>query len=150
MQERFGGLLKQLGLPVDGIGNSRTIRRFHFFLMAPFLDALFGLRWIICSKLSEEKKSRVCKMIKTFVASAALQLRGSDRSDKMKSALETYVVVTTNGSINTLKRKTLFVFPKDDEWLPKRTRTNILERIVEVLLFSREELLSEYYQLVVL
>ena len=142
MQERFGGLFKQLGLPVDGIAKSRSTAELFgdsFFLMAPFLDTRFGIRWVICSKLSEETKSRVCEMIKRSVASAALQLHGSDRSYNIENASETPLVATSNGVINHLKRKTLFAFPKDDESLVKRKRTNILEQIEEeVLLFSRE------------
>ena len=78
-------------------------------------------------------------MIKRSVASAALQLHGSDRSYNIENASETPLVATSNGVINHLKRKTLFAFPKDDESLVKRKRTNILEQIEEeVLLFSRE------------
>ena len=144
MQERFGGLFKQLGLPVDGIAKSRgTSELFSdsLFLMAPFLDARFGLRWVNCSKLSEDTKSRVCETIKRSIASAVLELHGSDRSQNMGNASETPVVATSNGVISNLKLKTLFAFPKDDESLVKRKRSNILEQIEEELpLFSREAL----------
>ena len=146
MQERFGGLFKHLGLPVDGIAKSRSTAELFgdfLFLMAPFLDAQFGLRWVLCSKLSEETKNRVCEMIKRSVANAALQLHGSDRSYNMEKASESEppLVATSNDAINHLKRKTLFAFPKDDESLFKRKRTNILEQIEEeILLFSREAL----------
>jgi len=142
MHDRFGGLLKQFGLSVDVTPNIRSTSELYndsFFLIAPFLDARFGFRWIIYSKLSDDTKARLCETIKRLVINAALQLHGVDRSEAVEATIETPNINSNNNTNNNLKRKTLFVFPNDQEPLAKKTRCSVVEQLEEeVLLFSRE------------
>ncbi|CAF1194011.1 unnamed protein product [Didymodactylos carnosus] len=143
IQERFGGLLKQLGLPLDITSKTRSTSELYsdsLFIMAPFLDARFGDRWIIHSKLQDETKSCLCETIKRLIANAALQLQGSDSKEKAETVVEAPLVVASNNTSVTLKRKTLFAFPKTQEPLTKKTRSSVLEQIEEeILLFSSDD-----------
>jgi hypothetical protein len=142
MHDRFGGLLKQFELSVHTTPNIRSTSELYsdsFFLMAPFLDARFGFRWIMHSKLSDDIKVRLCEAIKRLVINAALQLYDADRSEKLEATIETPHINSNNSTNNNLKRKTLFVFPKDQEPLAKKTRSSVVEQLEEeVLLFSKE------------
>jgi hypothetical protein len=68
-----------------------------------------------------------------------LQLHGADRSETVEATTETPNISSNNNTNNNLKRKTLFVFSKDQEPLAKKTRSSVLEQLEEeVLLFSKE------------
>lgn len=142
MEARFGGLLRQFGVIVDGIENSRSTSALYtdpIFLMAPFLDARFGLRWITHSKLSNEIKQKLCETIKRLVINAALQLHGSDLLEKADKTTDTLVVNVTSNASCSLKRKTLFAFPTNDDPSIKKARCDVLEEVEEeVLLFAKE------------
>lgn len=59
LQQRFGGLLLNLELPVDSkLKRRNTFALFsdEIFLIAPFLDAQFRLKWITQSALSQDTK----------------------------------------------------------------------------------------------
>ena len=67
IQERFEGLFKQLGISVDITTNFRLTSELlanSFSLTAPFLDGRFSFRWIMCSKLRDQSKARLCETIK--------------------------------------------------------------------------------------
>jgi hypothetical protein len=142
MQDRFGGLLKRFELAVGDAGNPRSTYELYndsIFLITPFLDARFGFRWIIHSKLSEDVKVRLCEEIKRLVVNAALQLSGANSSNTMELMHESTANLSSGTTTPTSKRKSLFAFPQDQETWAKRTRPNVVERIEEeVLLFSRE------------
>lgn len=142
MQARFGGLLKQMGLPVDITGNNRLTSELYtdsIFLMTPFLDARFGLRWITHSKLPNEIKHKLCETIKHLLVNAAVQLHGSISQEKAGNTIDAPLVDKNNSPINSLKRKTLFSFPTDDESSVKKSRSNLIEQVEEeVLLFGKE------------
>ena len=142
MQDRFGGLLKQFKLSIDvpaTIRSTSELYRDSLFLIAPFLDARFGFRWIMHSKLPDEIKVRLCESIKRMVINAASLLHGTDRSKKVEVIVETSNITSNNITSNNLKRKTLFVFPKEQEPSAKKTRSSVVEQLEEeVLLFSKE------------
>ena len=91
------------------------------------------------SKLSDEIKVRLCETIKRMVINAASLLHGADCSKKLDVVTETTIINCNNITSNNLKRKTLFVFSKDQEPLTKKARSSVVEQVEEeVLLFSKE------------
>lgn len=142
LQDRFGGFFKQFNLSVDNVLRSRSTYELYgdsIFLIAPFLDARFGYRWIMHSKLEEETKVRSCEAIKRLIIKSVLRLHGTQNSENVEVVVEpsTSHPVTTGSSV--LKRKSLFAFPKVQEPLGKRPRSSVLGNIEEeILLFSKE------------
>ncbi|CAF1309602.1 unnamed protein product [Adineta ricciae] len=110
--KQLGNLpLKQLGLSRDGTGKIYSTSELYsdsIFLITPFLDARFGLRWIMHSKLPTELKLQLCKMIKRSVANAALQSRGAGRQEHNDTIAEPLPINTTNSNSPGVKRKTLW------------------------------------------
>jgi hypothetical protein len=142
MQNRFGGLLQQFELGMGDAQKPRSTCELYsdsIFLLTPFLDARFGFRWIVHSKLPEEVKIRLCEEIKRLVVSAALQMSGANSSSTLDIIHESTADPAGGTTTPTSKRKSLFAFPRGQETWAKRTRPNVVERIEEeVLLFSRE------------
>ncbi|CAF1679159.1 unnamed protein product, partial [Adineta ricciae] len=106
----------------------------------PFLDSrLFDLRWVMHPKLPTELKLQLCKTINRLVASVALQLHGAGLQEHNDTIVETLPIATANNKSPGVKRKTLFAFPKDNEPLVKRTRSNTSGQTEEeILLLSKE------------
>lgn len=131
MGNRFNGLFKQFGLSIEPTGQLHSTAELYsdpIFLMAPFLDARFGLRWIMHSKLPSETRVQLIKTVKRLVLNAAFQLHGSSHQEQIETTADTLSGATVNSSSPGLKRKTLFAFPKDNESLVKRIRPNRLNK----------------------
>jgi hypothetical protein len=82
LRERFGGLLERC--EIFGDNNIKIKKRStsdlykdDAYLIAPFLDGRFKLKWVLASDLSDSTKERITDMIKMIIHKAALQLHGT-------------------------------------------------------------------------
>ncbi|CAF1531206.1 unnamed protein product [Adineta ricciae] len=157
LQQRFGGLLINLELPVDtSLKRRSTFSLFsdELFLIAPFLDGQFRLKWITQSGLSQDIKDRLCHKIKRLVAEAALKLNDSKVQDVTTDDMNcevtsTTTTVTTNAMSSKIKdtldsspmrkRKSLFSYCQTAQTPSKKRRSSVMEEIdEEIMLFLKD------------
>ncbi|CAF3334021.1 unnamed protein product [Rotaria sp. Silwood2] len=143
LKERFGGLLLNLEIPVDGhIKRRSTFELFSddIFLISSFLDGQFRLRWILQSALSQDIKNRLCDKIKHIVAQAAFQIHDSAINAQGATDAQTDTVSTAVDNSLTPKRKSLFGYCEASHVLPKKMRINIMDEISEeMMLFLKDQ-----------
>ncbi|CAF1276570.1 unnamed protein product [Rotaria sordida] len=134
LKERFGGLLLNLGIPVDDhIKRRSTFHLFSddIFLISSFLDGQFRLRWILQSPLSQDIKNRLCDKIKRIVAQAAFQVYDSvsnvqtadgAQPETTSTAIDNSQSGGKNSYDNSLtpKRKSLFAYYETSPMPPKK------------------------------
>lgn len=149
LRERFGGLLERCGL-IDptNISNSRStydLYRDDFYLIAPFLDGQFKLKWLNGAHTSEEATKKITDLVKSLVLDAALQLHGSSNDSPGVVSLPSPVELDTSDSDATnllpiFKRKRLFsTFSDEPSPANKKTRSSVAEKIQdEISQFMKE------------
>lgn len=149
LRERFGGLLVRCGLidQIDVLKNRSTSDLYQddFYLIAPFLDGQFKLKWVNDVHVSEETTKKITDLIKALVLEAALQLHGSlnDSSNNVSSSSHVDLDASDSDATSPLpifKRKRLFSnFSADAPPLSKKTRSSVIEDIQdEISLFMKE------------
>ncbi|CAF4068078.1 unnamed protein product, partial [Rotaria sordida] len=79
LHERFGGLLERCEIFGDNDmkikkRSTSDLYKDDVYLIAPFLDGRFKLKWVLASDLSDLAKERITSMINMIVLKAALQL----------------------------------------------------------------------------
>ena len=72
LRERFGGLLERCEVFDDNIIKTKKRSTYDLYkddvyLIAPFLDGRFKLKWVLASDLSDLAKERITNMIKMLV-----------------------------------------------------------------------------------
>ena len=116
------------------------------YLITPFLDGRFKIKWISTSTLSTTSKERIANMIKTLVLKAALQLHGSTNNTS-HSVLESSINEINPVNDNTptcinlpgFKRKQLISNYEGERTSVKKTRSCISEAIEsEISSFENE------------
>ncbi|CAF0735235.1 unnamed protein product [Adineta steineri] len=116
---RFGGLLEQLEINFTDINISfKTNNKFYnlykdpIFLLSPFFDGMFKIRWITQSILGDSTKERLCGKIKQLVFDHCLLMIHESESllcndPKIKNKHQELPSVSLSSS-NIHKRKNLF------------------------------------------
>lgn len=148
LRERFGGLLDRCEL-IDQ--KATTTKRSTYelykddlYLIAPFLDGQFKVKWVDTADMSEPAKNKTTDLIKALVLEAALQLHGSvnDSSDAIIQ-LAPVDLDTSGADITTclpiFKRNRLFSGHEGSKLATKKTRSSVTEIIQdEISLFMKE------------
>ena len=149
LSERFGGLLERCEI----FGNSsikvkkrstHDLYKDDFYLIAPFLDGRFKLKWVLGSELSESVKERISSLIKALVLKAALQLHGTiNNTSEFPSELSITERSTPDDySMNNLpsfKRKRLFSGYDEQKSSMSKKRSGVAETIEnEISMFEKE------------
>ena len=149
LRERFGGLLERCGLidTTEASKNRSTydLYRDDLYLIAPFLDGHFKMKWLKGVHMPEATTAKVTDLVRALVVEAALQLHGSVNDSCDNLVLSPSVDLDTSdsemtSSLPTFKRKRLFsTFSDDGAHLTKKTRSSVIEMIQdEVSLFIKE------------
>jgi hypothetical protein len=148
LKERFGGLLERFELFDHIISpKKRTTYELYkddFYLIAPFLDGQFKMRWIDRSNLSEAVKQRTTTLIKNIVYKAALQLYGATNNnpDVIVEPSPTDIDASVDSAkifSPILKRKRLFSEYDTPNTHAKKKRSAIGEMIEdEISSFEKE------------
>ena len=125
LTSRFGGLLEQMLIDVK-ISDKKKNKRFYnlfkdpIFLIAPFLDGRFRLRWTCVSAISEEIREELNNTIQQLVFDQCIVLEHVSRSQVASpidtspispptpSIQPTNAIAASSPSPNTPKRKSLF------------------------------------------
>ena len=114
------------------------------YLISPFLDGRFKLKWLFASDLSEPAKERIASMIKALVAKAALQLHGTmnNTSECIVESSITENCTTDDDTITNLpsyKRKRLFSGYDSPKTSVKNKRSCVYGLIEsEISMFDKE------------
>ena len=155
--ERFGGLLERCGLTdsteISKRRSTYDLYRDDFYLIAPFLDGQFKLKWLNGAHTSEEATKKITDLVKTLVLDAALQLHGSSNDSPGIISLPSPTDLDTSdsdaaNSLSIFKRKRLFSnFSNEASPVTKKTRSSVAEQIQdEISLFMKEP--ADDYRLV--
>lgn len=151
LHERFGGLLERCEIfPYNNtkIKNRSTSNLYKddFYLIAPFLDGCFKLKWVFSSDLPKTTKERTANLIKTLVLKAALQLQhnSNNTSEGTIDSSITERSMIDEGTMNNLpsfKRKRLFSGYDGQKTTMKKKRSCVSEAIEnEISTFEKEVL----------
>ena len=148
LRERFGGLLERFELFDDNImkikkRSTYDLYKDDLYLIAPFLDGRFMLKWVLALDLSESVKERVINMTKTLVMKAALQLYNmtNNSSDCIIESITERCTTDddTMGNLPSFKRKRLFSGYEGQKTPAKKKRSYVSESIeAEILMFEKE------------
>jgi hypothetical protein len=149
LRERFGGLLERFE-----VFDSNSIKmkkrstydlyKDDLYLISPFLDGRFKLKWVLSLDLSESVQERITNMIKMLVLKAALQLYSitNNSSEFIIELPVTDRCTTDDDTISNLpsfKRKRLFSGYEGQKTPSKKKRSCVSESIEgEILMFEKE------------
>ena len=148
LRERFGGLLVRCGLidQTDVLKTRSTSDLYQddFYLIGPFLDGQFKLKWVNDVHVSEETTKKITDLIKALVLEAALQLHCSlnDSSNNVSSSSHVDLDASDSDATSPLpifERKRLFsTFCAEASPRSKKTRISVIEDIQdEISLFMK-------------
>jgi hypothetical protein len=149
LRERFGGLLERCEVFGDGTMKMKKrstydLYKDDLYLIAPFLDGRFKLRWVFALDLTESVKERITNMIKMLVLKAALQLYSiiSNSSECIIESSNTErctIDDDTIGNLPSFKRKRLFSGYEAQKTPSKKKRSCVSESIEgEISMFEKE------------
>ena len=150
LQERFGGLLERCEVFVDHSIKTKKrstcdLYKDDLYLIAPFLDGQFKLRWLDASDLTDYAKERTTKIIKALVLKAALQLHGTSSNNsecivEVSTTDQCTIEDDTLSNLPIFKRKRLFSGYEGPKTPAKKKRSCVADSIEsEISLFEKEQ-----------
>ncbi|CAF4794943.1 unnamed protein product [Rotaria socialis] len=153
LHERFGGLLERCEVFADSNmkikkRSTSDLYKDDIYLIAPFLDGRFKLKWVVASNLSESTKERTTNIIKALLFKAALQLHGTtnNTSDCIIESSITECSTTDDDGMSNLpnfKRKRLFSGYEGQKTPMQKKRSCVSESIENEISMFEKELLDD-------
>lgn len=150
LRERFGGLLERFEVLDDSTIKMKKRSTYDsykddLYLIAPFLDGRFKLKWVFAIDLADPIKERMANMIKMLVLKSALQLYSlTSSSSECVVELSNVDRCTINDDSTTnlpsFKRKRLFSGYEAQKTPAKKRRSCASESIeIEMSMFEKEQ-----------